>query len=185
MNDSKKKQAELAKHVKRYAKSNTKSSIIQMFNTFLPFFALWYLSYQSLSISVWLSVALSIVAAGFVIRIFIIFHACTHMSFFKNRKLNRLIGNISGIITHFPYEKWRQDHITHHATSGNLDKRGVGDIWVMTVQEYDKASMWGKLAYRLYRHPVILFGFGAFFLLLFDNRRNRKGAKRKIRWNTY
>ena len=108
-------------------------SIIQLMNTIVPFLLLWYFAYLSLSISILLSLAFSIVAAGFVIRIFIIFHDCTHMSFFKNPKANRIIGTITGIITHFAYEKWRREHNIHHATSGNLDKRGTGDIWVMTI----------------------------------------------------
>lgn len=107
------------------------------------------------------------------------------MSFFNNSKWNRIVGNIAGVITHFPFEKWRHDHNLHHATSGNLDKRGVGDIWVMTVNEYKEAPFWKKTAYRFYRNPFILFGFGALYLFLVENRINNKGAKRKQRWNTY
>src|SRR5690606_31852879 len=84
-----------------------------------------------------------------------------------------------------PFEKWRHDHNVHHATSGNLDKRGVGDIWMMTVTEYKEASFWTKLAYRAYRNPIVMFGLGPLYLLLIDNRINNKGAKRKERWNTY
>ncbi|MFB4475898.1 fatty acid desaturase, partial [Oceanobacillus caeni] len=125
------------------------------------------------------------VAAGFVVRIFIIFHDCTHMSFFKSSKANRILGTITGIITHFAFEKWKRDHSIHHATSSNLDKRGTGDVWVMTVDEYTEASFWGRLGYRLYRNPLIMFGLGPFYLFFISNRFNRKGAKRKERWNTY
>ncbi|WP_339226344.1 fatty acid desaturase [Oceanobacillus sp. FSL K6-2867] len=182
---SKQKQAQLRKSVAIFAKSDTRTSIIQLLNSIFPFFLLWFLAYQSLSISFWLSLPISIIAAGFVVRIFIIFHDCTHMSFFKNGKANRVVGTITGIITHFAFEKWKRDHSIHHATSGNLDKRGTGDVWVMTVDEYAEASFWGKLAYRLYRNPIIMFGLGPIYLFLVSNRFNRKGAKRKERWNTY
>ncbi|MFD1852023.1 fatty acid desaturase [Oceanobacillus bengalensis] len=182
---SKQKQAQLRKSVAAFANSDTRASIIQIINSFVPFFLLWFLAYQSLSISIWLSLALSVVAAGFVVRIFIIFHDCTHMSFFKNSKANRIIGTITGIITHFAFEKWKRDHSIHHATSSNLDKRGTGDVWVMTVEEYREANFWGKLAYRLYRNPIVLFGLGPIYLFLVSNRFNRKGAKRKERLNTY
>lgn len=176
---------QLTKSIKPYAEANAKASIVQLINTLIPFILLWFLAYQSLSVSVWLSLPLSIAAAGFVVRIFIIFHDCTHMSFFKSRRMNRIVGVITGIIAHFPFEKWRHDHIVHHTASGNLDKRGVGDIWIMTVREYTEASFWRKIAYRIYRNPVILFGFGAFYLFLIDNRINRKGASRKERYNMY
>ncbi|WP_156290093.1 fatty acid desaturase [Oceanobacillus salinisoli] len=182
---SKQKQAQLRKSVASFATADIKASIIQIANSFIPFFLLWYLAYQSLSVSILLSLGFSIAAAGFVVRIFIIFHDCTHMSFFKNSKANRILGTITGIITHFAFEKWKRSHSIHHATSGNLDKRGTGDIWIMTVEEYANASIWGKLAYRLYRNPIILFGLGPLYLFLIDNRFNRKGAKPKERWNTY
>ncbi|RKQ33513.1 fatty acid desaturase [Oceanobacillus halophilus] len=182
---SKQKQAQLRKSVAPFAKSDLKVSIMQIINSFVPFFLLWFLAYQSLSISIWLSLVLSVIAAGFVVRIFIIFHDCTHMSFFKNSKANRIVGTITGIITHFAFEKWKRNHAIHHATSSNLDKRGTGDIWVMTIEEYTEASFWGKLGYRLYRNPIVLFGLGPIYLFLLENRINRKGAKKKERWNTY
>ncbi|MGJ9459076.1 fatty acid desaturase [Oceanobacillus sp. CF4.6] len=182
---SKQKQAQLRKSVAPFASSDTKKSIIQIINSIVPFILLWFLSYQSLSISIWLSLVISVIAAGFVIRTFIIFHDCTHMSFFKNAKANRIVGTITGIITHFAFEKWKREHSIHHATSSNLDKRGTGDVWVMTVEEYKEASYFGKLGYRLYRTPIVMFGLGPVFLFLISNRFNRKGAKRKERLNTY
>lgn len=182
---SKRKQIQLKKEVSPFEKTDVKKSIFQVLNTFIPFFGLWFLSYQSLSISMWLSLALSVAASGFLIRIFIIFHDCTHMSFFQNAKANRILGTITGILTHFAFEMWKREHAIHHATSGNLDKRGTGDIWVLTVEEYANASFWKKLSYRLYRNPFILFGLGPFYLFLISNRFNRKDAKRKERINTY
>lgn len=182
---TKEKQAQLRKSVMPYAKSQTKTSVIQLLNTILPFLVLWFLAYQALSVSFWLSLPFSILAAGFMIRSFIIFHDCTHGSFFKNKKLNNLFGNITGVITHFAYEKWKKEHAIHHATSGNLDKRGVGDIWVMTVKEYEEATKWERFQYRLYRNPIILFGFGPLYLFLIANRVNRKAARRDERINTH
>lgn len=179
------KHAQLRKKVAPFESSDTKSSIRQLVNTFLPFIILWFLAYKSLTVSYWLTILFAIVAAGFVIRIFIIFHDCTHHSFFKRNRMNRVVGTITGIITLFPYEKWKRNHAIHHATSGNLDKLGTGDVWVMTVDEYFSASVWKRLAYRLYRNPLIMFGLGPFYLFLVTNRMNRKGAKRRERLNTY
>lgn len=168
-----------------YANAQTKSSIIQLLNTIIPFFVFWFIAYQTLSISFWLSLPFSIITAGFMIRSFIIFHDCTHGSFFKSKKLNDFFGTFTGVITHFAYQKWKREHSIHHATSGNLDKRGIGDIWVMTVKEYEEAGKWERLQYRLYRNPLVLFGLGPLFLFLAANRFNRKGPKRKERLNTY
>lgn len=179
------KQAQLRKSVMPYANAETRASIIQLLNTILPFFVFWFLAYQTLSISFWLSLPFSVITAGFMIRSFIIFHDCTHGSFFRNKKLNDFFGTFTGVITHFAYEKWKREHSIHHATSGNLDKRGIGDIWVMTVKEYEKADKWERLKYRLYRNPLIMFGLGPFLLFLYSNRFNRKGPKRKERLNTY
>lgn len=156
-----------------------------MINTIPPFFILWFLAYQSLEISYFLTLGLGIVAAGFVVRIFIIFHDCCHGSFFKNKKLNNLVGTLTGIVTMFPYEKWKREHSIHHATSGNLDKRGTGDIWIMTVEEYKKASWKERLSYRMYRNPLVMFGLGPLYLFLVTNRMNRKDARPKERKNTY
>ncbi|RAL22079.1 fatty acid desaturase [Thermoflavimicrobium daqui] len=175
----------LRKMIAPFEKSNTKSSIRQLLNTFLPFFILWFAAYQSLSISVWLTLVLDIIASGFLVRIFIIFHDCCHQSFFKSRLLNDFFGTVGGIITLFPYEKWKRDHSIHHATSSNLNKRGTGDIWILTVDEYISLPFWRRVAYRLYRNPVIMFGLGPLYLFLISNRMNNKGARWKERINTY
>lgn len=182
---SRKKLIELKKDVAPFEKADITSGIMQLINTIPAFFLLWFLAYQSLSVSILLSLGFSIVAAGFVVRTFIIFHDCTHQSFFKNKQANRIIGTITGIITNFPFEKWKREHSIHHATSGNLDKRGTGDIWVMTVEEYVEASSLKRLAYRLYRNPIVMFGLGPFFLFLITNRFNRKDARKRERLNTY
>ena len=175
----------LRKQVVPYEKAEMKKSIRQLVNTFIPFFALWIAAYASLSVSYFLTLFFGILAAGFVVRMFIIFHDCCHNSFFKNNRANVIVGNITGILTGFPFNQWRHDHNVHHASSGNLDKRGVGDIWMMTVDEYLTASPKERLVYRFYRNPIVMFGFGPLYLILWTNRINRKGARKKERMNTY
>ncbi|PFU94540.1 fatty acid desaturase [Bacillus anthracis] len=157
----------------------------QLINTVVPFIILWYLAYKSLSVSYLLALVPSLLAAGFMTRIFIIFHDCTHYSFFKSRRANRIVGTCMGVITLFPFDQWGHDHAIHHATSGNLDKRGTGDIWTLTVDEYVAAPFRLRLAYRLYRNPFVMFGLGPIYVFLLKNRFNRKGARQKERMNTY
>ncbi|MDQ0225651.1 Delta(5) desaturase DesA [Metabacillus niabensis] len=176
---------QLRKQVAPYEKANTKASIKQLINTLGPYFLLWFLAYQSLSISYFLTLGISVIAAGFLVRVFIIFHDCCHYSFFKNRNANKILGTITGVLTLFPYSQWQHDHSIHHATSSNLDKRGTGDIWVLTVDEYLAAPLWRKIAYRIYRNPFVMFGLGPIYVFLIMNRFNKKGAKKKERLNTY
>ncbi|MEE6451017.1 fatty acid desaturase [Gottfriedia acidiceleris] len=182
---SKENQKNLRKQIIPYEKSNLKASIWQMINTFIPFIFLWYLAYKSMSISVVLTIFIDIVAALFLIRIFIIFHDCCHQSFFKNKTANKVLGTITGVVTLFPFSQWKHSHSIHHATSGNLDKRGIGDMWVLTVEEYVAAPIWTKIQYRLYRNPLIMFGLGPIYIVLISNRFNTKNAKIKERLNTY
>ncbi|KMK94740.1 fatty acid desaturase [Rossellomorea marisflavi] len=175
----------LKKEVAPYEKSTTKESVWQLINTLGPFFLLWFLAYESLSVSYWLALVPIILAAGFLTRIFIIFHDCTHYSFFKSRKVNRAVGTAMGIMTLFPFDQWGHDHAVHHATSGNLDKRGTGDIWTMTVDEYRAAPLKTRLAYRFYRNPFVMFILGPIYVFLLKNRFNRKNARKKERNNTY
>src|SRR5690606_12637981 len=160
-------------------------SIRQLCNTLIPLIGLWVAAYYSLSISYWLTLPLALAAGMFVVRTFIIFHDCCHGSFFASKKANDIVGIITGTITHVPYQQWKNSHAIHHATSSNLDKRGVGDLWIMTVEEYEQASKWLRLRYRLYRNPFVMFVLGPFFVFLIQYRFNRKGAKRKERINTY
>jgi acyl-lipid omega-6 desaturase (Delta-12 desaturase) len=175
----------LKKQVAPYEKSTTRDSVWQIINTVVPFFIFWFLAYKSLTVSYWLALVPIVIAAGFLIRTFIIFHDCTHHSFFKNRLANRIVGTFTGVLTVFPYEKWGHEHSVHHATSGNLDKRGTGDIWTLTVEEYLASPLKTRLMYRFYRNPLVMFGLGPIFVFLLQNRFNRKGARKKERMNTY
>jgi acyl-lipid omega-6 desaturase (Delta-12 desaturase) len=175
----------LKKQVAPYEKSTTKDSVMQIINTLVPFFALWYLAYVSLSVSYWLALIPIVIAAGFLVRTFIIFHDCTHHSFFKSRRANRIVGTLTGVLTLFPFDQWGHEHSVHHATSGNLDKRGTGDIWTLTVEEYLAAPLKTRLAYRFYRNPLVMFGLGPIYVFVLKNRFNRKGARKKEILNTY
>ncbi len=179
------KQVNLRKKVAPYEKTEMKSSVRQLINTLGPLVVLWYAAYLSLSVSYWLTIILAIVTSGFVIRTFIICHDCTHQSFFKSKLANKIVGTITGIVALVPYEQWKYSHSMHHATSSNLDKRGTGDMWLLTVDEYIEASKWRRLAYRFYRNPLVMFGLGPISVFLVQYRFNRKGAKRKERINTY
>ncbi|QIH74910.1 fatty acid desaturase [Macrococcoides canis] len=175
----------LRKMVKPYERSALQISLLQVLNTLVPYLALVAISMATFQISPWISVAVSIIAAFFLVRTFIIFHDCCHGSFFKNKKWNDTMGNFTGFLTMFPYQQWRREHNIHHATSGNLDKKGIGDIWMMTIEEYEAAGKWTKLGYRLYRNPFVMFVIGPLYLLFITNRLNSKGAKPKERMNTY
>ena len=128
----------------------------QTINSFGGFILSWCLMYWSIPISLWLTLPLAVLAGGFVVRVFIIFHDCGHGSFFKSRLVNDILGTLAGVVTFTPYFHWRWEHSVHHASAGNLDRRGTGDVWTLTVQEYLKASRWKRFAYRLVRNPVIL-----------------------------
>lgn len=136
--------------------------------------------YFSLSISYWLTIALAIPAAGFVVRIFIIFHDCGHGSFFTSRRANKILGFISGLITFAPYYHWNHKHAMHHASSGDLDRRGIGDVWTLTVKEYEALSKWGRLKYSIFRSPLVMFLIGPVYMFLINNRFvNGKGSTRE------
>jgi omega-6 fatty acid desaturase (delta-12 desaturase) len=145
-------------------------SLWQLLNSLIPYCALWALMVWSLSVSYWLTLLLMLPAAGFLVRIFIIFHDCGHGSFFRSRRANDFWGTVAGILCFTPYSFWRYQHSVHHATSGDLDRRGSGDIWTLTVQEYLEASHWKRFAYRLARNPFVLFVLAPMWLFLFQQR---------------
>lgn len=173
------------KMIEPYEKPDFKRSLWQLINTFIPFLVLWCAAYYSLSISYWLTLGLAVIAGGLLVRIFIIFHDCCHGSFFTSKKANRIVGTLAGILTFSPYDQWRYSHARHHATSGNLDQHGEGDIWTLTVNEYLELPRWKRLAYRLYRNPLIMFLVGPIYVFIIKYRFNRKKAKKKERYNTY
>jgi omega-6 fatty acid desaturase (delta-12 desaturase) len=156
--------------VARFQEPSTWRASWQLANTFVPYALLWYAMYRSLAVSYWIMPPLAILAAGFLVRIFIIFHDCGHGSFFKSRRANMVTGFIAGLLTLTPYYHWRWEHATHHGTSGDLDRRGSGDIWMLTVEEYLKSSRWKRFAYRLARNPIILFVVAPLYLFVIGQR---------------
>lgn len=131
---------------------------------------LWLAAWASLSVSYLLTLLCAVPAAAFLVRMFLIQHDCGHGTFFKKKAANDWVGRFIGVVTLTPYFVWRRSHAIHHSTSGNLDKRGIGDIDTLTIEEYRKAPLWRRLFYRVYRHPVILFGVGPSYLFLIQNR---------------
>jgi len=156
--------------VARYHESDPRRALWQILNTYVPYAALWCLMYWSLGVSYWLTFGLAFVAAGFLARIFIVFHDCGHGSFFASRRKNDVLGFISGVLSFTPYQYWRHAHNIHHASAGNLDRRGPGAIWTMTVTEYRQASLWLRLRYRFYRSPPVLFVLGPVYVFLLEQR---------------
>ncbi|MCE9616433.1 MAG: fatty acid desaturase [Lentisphaerae bacterium] len=157
----------------------------QLANTLVPYAGLWYLMYLAQAISIWLALPLAILAGGFLVRLFIIFHDCGHRSFFKSRQANEWLGFLLGVLTFTPFHQWRWEHAMHHGSAGNLDKRGIGDIWTLTVQEYLEASRWKRFAYRLARNPVVLFVLAPLFLFVVWQRFPSPRASRRDRYSVY
>lgn len=153
-----------------YREPSTLRSCIELFITLGPFVLLWAISWWSLSYSYWLTFFISLFNAAFLLRLFAIQHDCGHGAFFKNRSTGDWIGRTIGILTLTPYDVWRRTHSIHHNSSGNLGRRGMGDVHTLTVAEYRELSGINRLLYRLYRHPIILFGLGPGYLFLLQNR---------------
>jgi len=172
------------KIVNDYQNPDIRKSVWQLTNTLIPYIILWILMVYLIEISYWLVIPLAIIAGGLVVRLFIFLHDCGHWSFFKSAKANHWVGSIMGVLVFTPYFQWRQSHATHHATAANLDKRGVGDIWTMTVDEFLEAPWWKRLYYRVYRNPLIIFGIGPLltFLILhrFPNNSYKKREKNSV-----
>lgn len=157
----------------------------QVVNSVVPYFLLWTLMVYSLDISYWLTLLLSVFAAGFLVRIFIIFHDCGHGSFFKSDRLNKIVGMPCGLLVFTPYHKWHRDHKEHHATVGNLDKRGIGDVYTLTVEEYKNLSQWKKFSYRFYRNPFFLIGIAPLLLFLIQFRLPKSYMNRREQLYVY
>lgn len=171
--------------IKKYQTPENWRSIWQIVTSITPYIALWYLMYRSLSVSYWITLLLAVPAAGFVMRTFIIQHDCGHGSFFKSSKANDLVGTICGFLTMVPYHQWRHEHAIHHATSGDLSRRGVGDVTTLTVNEYQALSLRGRFQYRFYRSMLVLLLIGPFYTFVVKPRFNPKGSRRRERNNVY
>ena len=153
----------------------------QCINTFIPYLALWVVMIYAVhrGYSYWTVLALAAVAASLLVRIFIFFHDCCHNSFFASPRANSVLGYIAGILTFTPFDDWRRTHGMHHSTAGDLDRRGVGDVWTLTVSEYRQASAWKRLAYRFFRNLLFMLGPVSVVLVLVIQRFPSKGARKK------
>ncbi len=171
------------KIVVKYQKSNAKKANWQLINTLVPTLAAWVAIYFIVisSLPLWYALPLIILAGGLNVRTFIIFHDCGHQSFFTSRKANDFWGYITGILTFTPYRFWHWEHSIHHSTAGDLDRRAEGDVWTMTVEEYEESSIFMKISYRLVRSPLVLFTIAPLFLFLIWQRISNKKAKMKDR----
>ena len=154
----------------RYRNPSAARSLVEIAVTLGPFVALWAATWLGLYFGYWISLVLAIPAAGFLVRLFMIQHDCGHGSFFRSKALNDWIGRVLGVLTFTPYDFWRHTHAVHHASSGNLTRRGMGDIDTLTVREYLALSRLGRLRYRAYRHPLVMFGIGPIYMFILQHR---------------
>ncbi len=154
----------------RYREPDPVRSLCELLITAVPFFALWAIMLLCLDYGYWLSLLLAVPAAGFMVRLFMIQHDCGHGSFFRTRLANHAVGRVLGVLTLTPYDYWRRTHAMHHAGSGNLDRRGKGDVPTLTVAEYLNLPRWRRIAYRLSRNPLILLALGPIYLFFLKHR---------------
>ena len=164
-----------------YAKPRLGRSLADLATSVVPYLALLVAMTFALRVSLWLSLLLVVPASAFLIRTFIVFHDCTHGSFMRSRRANDVLGVALGLLVWLPYRGWQHEHAVHHATAGDLDRRGVGDIATLTVSEYQALPARRRIAYRLFRNPFVMFGFGWLLVLVLKPRFVPRGAKRRVR----
>ena len=167
--------------VAKYATPDTWRSIWQIINSAVPFIVLWAAMALSLRVGFWLTLLLSVPTAGFMVRMFIIFHDCCHGSFFKDHRANEITGNLLGLLVLTPFYQWKRDHSIHHATAGDLDRRGTGDVLTLTIKEYLALPWYKKFGYRVLRNPGILFTVGSFIDFVVLQRFTTPSAGRRER----
>ncbi len=164
-----------------YARPRLDRSLIDLATSVVPYLALSFLMYRTLGVSYWLVLLIAIPASGFLVRTFILFHDCSHGSFMASRRANLWLGTALGLLVYSPFLRWRHDHAIHHATSGDLDRRGGGDVRTLTVSEYRALSPRSRLGYRLFRNPVVMFGIGPIVALLVGPRLVSRTARPRMR----
>ncbi len=178
--------SELYSLVEPFGRPRVSRAVGEILATFPPYFAL--ATTMAIAASrghFWLTAALYVPTAAFLVRTFIIFHDCTHGSFFRSRRANRILGYASGLLTLTPFEKWQRAHAEHHATVGDLDRRGTGDVWTLTVAEYLKASWIRRLFYRVFRNPFIMLGIGPAIEFVIHQRFTSRHDGRRERFSVH
>ena len=164
-----------------YAKPHLGRSLLDLATSVLPYLALSVAMYAALSVSYLLVLVIAIPTAGFLVRTFVLFHDCSHGSFLASRRANLWLGTVLGLFVYSPFLRWRHDHAIHHATSGDLDRRGGGDVRTLTVTEYEALSSRARLGYRVFRNPLVMFGIGPIVALLIGPRIVAKEARPRMR----
>jgi omega-6 fatty acid desaturase (delta-12 desaturase) len=164
-----------------YAQPRLGRGLLDIATSAVPYLALCVAMYLMLRVSPLLVVVLVVPTAGFLVRVFVVFHDCTHGSLLPSRRANTWVGTVLGLFVLSPFRRWRHDHAGHHATSGDLDRRGIGDVPTLTVAEYQARSGRGRLAYRLLRHPLVMFGLGPAFAMFIGPRFAARGATARMR----
>jgi omega-6 fatty acid desaturase (delta-12 desaturase) len=170
-----------------YARPHLGRTLLALLTSVAPFLALWTLMYLSLQVSYLLVLALAIPTSGFLVRTYILFHDCAHGSLLPGRRANAYLGAVLALLVATPFAKWRHEHTVHHATAGDLDRRGVGDVPTLTVAEYRARSWRARLGYRMFRNPAIMFGIGPIYAMLVLPRVVRKKDHPRIKrsvWGT-
>jgi acyl-lipid omega-6 desaturase (Delta-12 desaturase) len=164
-----------------YARPHLGRSLLDLATSVLPYLTLSVAMYLATRVSYVLALALAVPTAGFLVRTFIVFHDCSHGSFLPSRRANAWLGIVLGLLVYSPFVRWRHDHAVHHATSGDLDRRGGGDVRTLTVAEYHALPWRGRLGYRLFRNPLLMFGVGPIVALLVGPRLVARGARPRMR----
>jgi omega-6 fatty acid desaturase (delta-12 desaturase) len=170
-----------------YARPDVWRTVFALATSVVPFVALWVLMYAALQVSYLLVLALAIPTAGFLMRSYILFHDCAHGSLLPGRRANEWLGSVIAVMVFTPFARWRHDHRVHHATAGDLDRRGVGDVPTLTVAEYQARSWRARLGYRLFRNPLVMFGVGPIYGMLVMPRWAARSASSRIQrsvWRT-
>jgi omega-6 fatty acid desaturase (delta-12 desaturase) len=165
--------AEINRALAPYQKAKNSTAVWQLLNSLVPYLLLWVGMALAIRVSYALTFGLAVIASGFLVRLFIIFHDCGHNSFFPSTRWNKAVGFWLGVLVFTPGEQWWHAHAIHHATSGNLDKRGTGDVLTMTVAEYRASSPLARIGYRLFRTPLVMFGLGPIYMFLILHRLTR------------
>ncbi len=164
-----------------YERPDLRLSVLDLMTSVVPYLALLVAMYFALEVSTLLCLALALPAAGFLLRTYIVFHDCAHGSFLPTKRANRVVGVFTGLLVYSPFEAWRHDHAVHHATAGDLDRRGVGDLPTLTVAEYEAMTPVRRLGYRLFRNPLVMFGIGPAYALVVAPRLVPRSARPRIR----
>ena len=164
-----------------YARPRLARSLLDIGTSILPYVSVSVLIELTLGRSIVLTMALIVLSAGFLIRTFVVFHDCSHGSLLSSKRANRYVGRVAGLLVLMPFERWRHDHAVHHATSGDLERRGVGDIVTLTVAEYGARSWRGRLGYRLTRNPIVMFGVGPIVAMMIGPRIATRSQRPRLR----